>query len=352
MKFIKFLTRKYTLLEHWLITESLKKENTSIPEIYYKNALDVSKKGLVDVYVTLKDWKRNKQWVIKQVKDSNFLGKILKKGLLETKKFSDLPSDLLKKIPKLKDKKIISELLKLKKKIFTYSGYVDFTIYLDDLNIYLNQENIKRFTKFHDYRKRILIKYFKFLEKVCRKIAKKKKVKSGNLNYLSFSEIINLLKGKLTPKETDDLQRKRKRYYIAKRTDGKEIIISDGFNKEFKKIKKDVLKEKSIDKIKGTAINQGIVRGKVQIIKQTTPLKKISPGKIIVTQMTSPVLTPMLKKALAIITDEGGLLCHAASIAREFGIIALIGTKIATKVLKDGDRIEVDATKGIVKKLK
>ena len=68
--------------------------------------------------------------------------------------------------------------------------------------------------------------------------------------------------------------------------------------------------------------------------------------------MTHPDVTLALKKSLAIVTDEGGLLCHAANIAREFGIISLIGTKIATKVLKDGDLVEVDANKGIVKIIK
>ena len=58
-----------------------------------------------------------------------------------------------------------------------------------------------------------------------------------------------------------------------------------------------------------------------------------------------------MKKASAIITDEGGLSCHAAIVARELGIPCIIGTKIATKVLKDGDRVEVDADKGIVKKI-
>ena len=108
--------------------------------------------------------------------------------------------------------------------------------------------------------------------------------------------------------------------------------------------------EETPDKgIRGTAINNGIVRGEVKIISQKTPLSEIIPGKIIVTQMTHPEMTPLLRKVRAITTDEGGLLCHVANIAREFGIIVVIGTKIATKVLKDGDLVEVDANKGVVK---
>jgi len=68
--------------------------------------------------------------------------------------------------------------------------------------------------------------------------------------------------------------------------------------------------------------------------------------------MTNPNMMPLIRKAKAIITDEGGITCHAAIISRELNIPCIIGTKIATKVLKDGDRVEVDADKGIVRKLK
>ena len=59
-----------------------------------------------------------------------------------------------------------------------------------------------------------------------------------------------------------------------------------------------------------------------------------------------------MKKAAAIVTDDGGLTCHAAIVARELKTPCVVGTKIATKVLKDGDMVEVDANKGIVKKIK
>ena len=65
--------------------------------------------------------------------------------------------------------------------------------------------------------------------------------------------------------------------------------------------------------------------------------------------MTRPEFMPALKKAAAIITDEGGITCHAAIVARELKKPCIIGTKIATKVLKDGMMVEVDADKGVVK---
>lgn len=73
---------------------------------------------------------------------------------------------------------------------------------------------------------------------------------------------------------------------------------------------------------------------------------------ILVSFATNPNLMPAIRKAAAIVTDEGGLTCHAAIVSRELGIPCVVGTKIVTQILKDGDKVEVDARKGIVKKLK
>ena len=75
-------------------------------------------------------------------------------------------------------------------------------------------------------------------------------------------------------------------------------------------------------------------------------------GNVLVTVMTSPDMVIAVKKAGAIVTDEGGFLCHAAILSREFDIPCIVGTVNATKVLNDGDLVEVDAEKGIVRVLK
>ena len=68
--------------------------------------------------------------------------------------------------------------------------------------------------------------------------------------------------------------------------------------------------------------------------------------------MTTPNFIPALERAIAFVTDEGGVTCHTAIIAREMKKPCIVGTKIATKAIKDGDYIEVDADKGIVKIIK
>ena len=81
-------------------------------------------------------------------------------------------------------------------------------------------------------------------------------------------------------------------------------------------------------------------------------MKRFKEGNIIISICTNPLLMPVLTKCSGIVTDEGGIMCHAAIVSRELKIPCIIGTKIATKVLKDGDEIELDAEKGIVKIIK
>jgi len=75
-------------------------------------------------------------------------------------------------------------------------------------------------------------------------------------------------------------------------------------------------------------------------------------GDILISSMTTPDMVPIMKKAAAFVTDEGGITCHAAIVSREMKKPCIIGTKIATKILHDGQLVEVDANRGIVKIIK
>ncbi|MBU4256160.1 MAG: phosphoenolpyruvate synthase [Candidatus Thermoplasmatota archaeon] len=100
--------------------------------------------------------------------------------------------------------------------------------------------------------------------------------------------------------------------------------------------------------VKGLPASPGTATGKVVIIKDSSELGKIKEGNILVTQMTTPDMVIGMKKASAIVTDEGGLTCHAAIVSRELGIPCIVGSGKATKVLKEGDEITVDASTGVV----
>jgi phosphoenolpyruvate synthase/pyruvate phosphate dikinase len=116
----------------------------------------------------------------------------------------------------------------------------------------------------------------------------------------------------------------------------------------------DVIEEKTekTNILKGTVANKGRAKGQVVVALSTEDFDRIKQGCIVVAHMTTPWYTPYLSKVQAIITDEGGIGCHASIIAREMNIPCIIGTKTATSVLKDGDLVEVDAEKGIVRRLK
>jgi pyruvate,water dikinase len=100
--------------------------------------------------------------------------------------------------------------------------------------------------------------------------------------------------------------------------------------------------------LQGTGASPGIVTGKVKLILRKDDITKIENGDIIVTTMTSPDLVPGMSKSAAIITDLGGRTCHAAIVSREMGIPAIVGTKIATRILRDAQEVTVDAYNGVV----
>lgn len=101
--------------------------------------------------------------------------------------------------------------------------------------------------------------------------------------------------------------------------------------------------------LKGFTASRGRAEGKVKIIESVEEIRKVEEGDILVAVMTRPDYLPAMKKAAAFVTDEGGITCHAAIVAREMKKPCIIGTKIATKIFKDGDVVEVDAERGIVK---
>ncbi len=100
--------------------------------------------------------------------------------------------------------------------------------------------------------------------------------------------------------------------------------------------------------VTGNIANKGVVTGTVKIVNRVVDFEKFEEGDVLVSAMTRPELMPIVRKAAAIVTDEGGVTCHAAVISREMGVPCIIGTGNATALLKDGDLVEVDADNGVV----
>tara|TARA_R110002051_G_scaffold144694_2_gene217621 strand:- start:102807 stop:105206 length:2400 start_codon:yes stop_codon:yes gene_type:complete len=107
-----------------------------------------------------------------------------------------------------------------------------------------------------------------------------------------------------------------------------------------------LLKEKGEVLVEGRAIGQRIGAGRVRIIHNVTEMDKVQPGDVLVSDMTDPDWEPVMKRASAIVTNRGGRTCHAAIIARELGIPAVVGTGNATSELRDGQEVTVSCAEG------
>ncbi len=100
--------------------------------------------------------------------------------------------------------------------------------------------------------------------------------------------------------------------------------------------------------VKGQGASPGVATGRVVVIRDVKDTGSVKAGDILVTKMTNPDMVPAMQKVAAIVTDEGGMTCHAAIVSRELGTPAVVGTRNATSVLKPGQLITVDGEKGFI----
>jgi phosphohistidine swiveling domain-containing protein len=186
---------------------------------------------------------------------------------------------------------------------------------------------------------------------VYKDLARRLRVPVRTFDYMSYPEIKDALKKGVS----DGLLNE-----IKQRKDVSALVMSDLkykwiYGEEVKNILRAnnfIQVNKNTRVLKGVAASRGFARGRVSVCIFSTQINKIKKGDILVAGMTTPDFVPAMKKAAAIITDEGGITSHAAIVSRELQIPCVIGTKIATKVLRDGDFVEVDADRGVVKIIK
>lgn len=166
----------------------------------------------------------------------------------------------------------------------------------------------------------------------------------ADLEYATVEEVLDIFHGKKIALEEI---KKRKQGYISILDKGRVIMLIGEKAEKYSKLIKEEFR--AITTIKGRVANKGKAVGKVRIIsfsakdynEQVAAFQK---GEILVTGMTRPQIVHLCGKAAAIITDEGGITSHAAVVSRELNVPCIIGTHIATKILKTGDKVEVDAT--------
>src|SRR3989344_86604 len=179
---------------------------------------------------------------------------------------------------------------------------------------------------------------FRFLEEACRR--KGVDVLVGKRMFWNeFSDFVF---------DTENLSMRLKERTVAS------VVLDKGnaYYFDYNAIEPRQVLDASIEECSGTSACKGKGTAKANIILTTADFPKFKKGDILITEMTRPEFVPLMKEASAIITDEGGLTCHAAIVSRELNTPCIVGTKIATRIFKDGDMVEVDANIGIVKILK
>ncbi|MFZ6035680.1 MAG: PEP-utilizing enzyme [Patescibacteria group bacterium] len=154
---------------------------------------------------------------------------------------------------------------------------------------------------------------------------------------------------RLSPDELD----RRRECYIIEMKHGRWKILSGKAARQYyhRLFGNDSRRTVAAPIVKGMTAQPGRVVGTVRIVIRRADQASVCEGDIIVSPMTTPHLMTAVRKAAAIVTDEGGMTAHAAIVARELKVPCVVGTKNATTVFKDGDMVEVDAQRGIVRKL-
>ncbi len=199
-----------------------------------------------------------------------------------------------------------------------------------------------------DDRKTMQQRAFCYQAQILEKIAVIRGIPRNELEHLRINQ---LTKEVLESPILQSIIAQQKQGYLVFWTPEKGFFTSDGKKAQEMFIAISEAKTEMIEELHGQIAYPGKVKGIVRIVLNPRTQQNFHEGDILVTGMTSPDFVPLLGKAGGFVTELGGVTCHAAIIARELKKPCVIGTKTATKVFKDGDLVEVDADKGIVRKI-
>lgn len=204
----------------------------------------------------------------------------------------------------------------------------------------------REFSYLRTWRTDIIYRAFYRTQNLFRELGKRVGLKEpDDIRFLTFEEAIRTAKNKKLCIPRSEIFTRKKFYIFVLLKNKAEVLSGTRWEK-----KMNFLKIKQPEKIiKGSTAFPGKAKGRVKIVETHDDFEKVNTGDILVTTMTFPHFIPVMEKAAAFVTDEGGILCHAAIVSREMGKPCVIGTKHATRVLKDGDWVEVDADMGTVR---
>lgn len=327
-------------------------------DIYKKlEALFIIDKGMFKQYFTKKAYKRTLDKGVKFYSNKHAFDDYKKDLFLHCDRFTKFFKSNVKN-KKTLSKKTVATFFEYTKKLcgdYTQMNFefTDKAFTLQEENSIIKQ-NLLGVTKFKDtvrnFMNMVLFEPDGYLYQFFAILGKQFHLPASIFDNLTQKEALSLFEGK---KPNEKIISKRQEAFVENYAlkgpyEGKEAeVILQEFREEptYSKI------------IQGQVASKGRVSGKVKIIlvdysnlnKLNREIKKMKQGDILVAETTAPEFMVAVKKAGAIVTDMGGLMSHAAIVSREFGIPCIVGTKFATHILKDGDFVEVDAEKGVIK---
>jgi len=200
-----------------------------------------------------------------------------------------------------------------------------------------------------EYRKQLLYRAFFAVEALQKELARRAGLSLRQLRYFTPDELPDVLAGRLGADVANDRMR-----LVAYWIEGGVIRVLTGADAEA--LASGII-EQTVDpalrELSGgqCAYSDGrVVRGIARVVMKAEELSKLQPGDVLVSHSTNPNMLSGMKKASAIVTDQGGITCHAAIVSRELKIPCVTGLKKATLLFKDGDALEVDAAAGVVRK--
>ena len=223
----------------------------------------------------------------------------------------------------------------------------EFKISEEEINLIRLNKKLAYVRDLRDQYRRIGIYY---IQKLYSEIGRRMGLSLKEMSYTQDAEIRDFLSKGIVPNK----ERIHDRFngFLMYTKNGEIVCIS---GPEIPRIAKEELgfEEKQVQEevVRGKTAFKGKVKGKVRIVLTSEELKKVKEGDILVAVTTGADYVPAMHKAGAFVTDEGGLTCHAAIVAREMKKPCIVGTKNATKILREGELVEVDCETGTVKKV-
>ncbi len=201
-------------------------------------------------------------------------------------------------------------------------------------------------TYLKDYYKSCINKLEYYAEPLFGELARRKDVSIGFIKDLHPREIIEFALGGQMPDES--LVKERSKYNIVIAVPNKLNIL---LGKDAKKFEERFLINKDIGKkeFKGRVASKGFAKGIAKVVLSGEDFKKFNKGDILIAANTSPDFMPVLIQASGVVAEDGGITAHVSVVSRELGIPCVVGINNATDVFKDGDLVEVDAEKGVVR---